>query len=130
MNPYILVTLLCLGIASAAPTVDHSADAQLNLLKADLRGVFDKLKDTLKKAVLEKIAKEIEKHLHGKDESEENQNVTTAVRAFSDMAIVKSLEKYELTPEPEAQKGESTPAEIPLSVDSREEGYVTPAMRK
>lgn len=48
--------------------------------------------------MLEQIAKEIEKHLHGKDESKKNQNVTTAVRAFSDMVSVAWTAKDFLLP--------------------------------
>lgn len=41
MNASIFLTLLCLGIASVAPEVDHTFDAQSNLFDAIVEEVSD-----------------------------------------------------------------------------------------
>nr|KAF6433892.1 hypothetical protein HJG59_008941 [Molossus molossus] len=47
MSPSILLTLLCLGIASAAPTTDHSSEAQPTQRTAAPGNVLDTVEDVI-----------------------------------------------------------------------------------
>ncbi|KAF6125251.1 hypothetical protein HJG60_009771 [Phyllostomus discolor] len=73
MNILILLTLLCLGMASAAPKVDHSAEAQSDLW------MVDTVEDTVNNAALEKSPEVLEKD--NQEQGEQQESLQTAMNA-------------------------------------------------
>nr|KAF6314923.1 hypothetical protein mMyoMyo1_008698 [Myotis myotis] len=62
MNASVFLMLLCLGIASAAPTVDHSLDAEANKLIAIPRTIVGVNEERCRRAVCEERMKMTELH--------------------------------------------------------------------
>lgn len=128
MNPSLLLAALCLGIASAAPTLDLSVDAQWNQWKAAHGKLYNESEEGWRRAVWEKNMKVIE--LHNWEHSQGRRNFTVAMNAFGDM----TSEEFRLVmngfQNQKHKKGdmfqEPALAEIPPSVDWRKKGCVTP----
>uniref|UniRef100_A0AAA9STG9 Cathepsin L n=1 Tax=Bos taurus TaxID=9913 RepID=A0AAA9STG9_BOVIN len=83
MNPSLLLTALCLGIASAAPKFDHSLDTQWKLWKAAHRKPYDLNEEGWRKAVWKKNMKMIE--LHNQEYSQGKHSFSMAMNGFGDM---------------------------------------------
>ncbi|KAM5331372.1 procathepsin L-like [Glossophaga mutica] len=79
MKVFIFLSLLCLGMASAAPKVDHSAEAQPDLWMVNM------VEDTANNAVLEESPEALEKD--NQDPLEEQQGIQTAVNASDYMTL-------------------------------------------
>nr|KAF6314362.1 hypothetical protein mMyoMyo1_003477 [Myotis myotis] len=110
MNPSLLLTALCLGIASATPKLDPRLDAQWY------------------EAVWEKNMKMIE--LHNREYSLTKQGFTMAMNAFGDMTNEEFRQVMNGFQNQKQRNGkafrEPLFAQIPSSVDWRDKGYVTP----
>ncbi|EPQ12368.1 Cathepsin L1, partial [Myotis brandtii] len=128
MNPSLLLTALCLGIASAAPTLDHSVDAQWNQWKAAHGKLYNESEEGWRRAVWEKNMKVIE--LHNWEHSQGRRNFTMAMNAFGDMTSEEFRQVMNGFQNQKHKKGEMFQepalAEIPPSVDWRKKGCVTP----
>nr|KAF6314926.1 hypothetical protein mMyoMyo1_008700 [Myotis myotis] len=124
MNASVFLMLLCLGIASAAPTVDHSSDAEANKLIAIPGTILGVFKDLLT-GVLKTVIGSIVKTIKGKPLS-----LQTIVNAPADEVTAEFQAGDVLIPEPEAQEAERAAVETPWSVGLGEEGHGTPAMSK
>uniref|UniRef100_A0AC11ERM2 Cathepsin L n=1 Tax=Ovis aries TaxID=9940 RepID=A0AC11ERM2_SHEEP len=128
MNPSLLLTVLCLGIASAAPKFDHSLNTQWELWKAVHRKPYDLNEEGWRKAVWKKNMKMIE--LHNQEYSQGKHSFSMAMNAFGDMTSEEFRQMMNGFQRQENKKGkvfhETIFASIPPSVDWREKGYVTP----
>uniref|UniRef100_A0A9L0IYQ6 Cathepsin L n=1 Tax=Equus asinus TaxID=9793 RepID=A0A9L0IYQ6_EQUAS len=83
MNPSLFLAALCLGIASAAPKLDPSLDAQWYQWKATHRRLYGVNKEAWRRAVWEKNMRMIE--LHNQEYSQGKHGFTMAMNAFGDM---------------------------------------------
>ncbi|XP_019588085.1 procathepsin L [Rhinolophus sinicus] len=128
MNLSLFLTALCLGIASAAPKLDGSLDAQWNQWKATHRKLYGLNEEEWRRAVWEKNMKMID--LHNQEYNQGKQSFTMAMNTFGDMTSEEFRQVMNGLQNQERKKGkvfwEPLFAEIPPSVDWREEGYVTP----
>ncbi|XP_027405973.1 cathepsin L1 [Bos indicus x Bos taurus] len=128
MNPSLLLTALCLGIASAAPKFDHSLDTQWKSWKATHRKPYDLNEEGWRKAVWKKNMKMIE--LHNQEYSQGKHSFSMAMNAFGDMTNEEFRHTMNGFQRQKNKKGkefhETIFASIPPSVDWREKGYVTP----
>nr|KAF6314924.1 hypothetical protein mMyoMyo1_008698 [Myotis myotis] len=125
MNASVFLMLLCLGIASAAPTVDHSLDAEANKLIAIPRTIVGVLKGVLKDVLQSVIGSVVKTLVGGKALS-----LQTVVNAPADEVTAEFQAGDVLIPEPEAQEAERAAVENPWPVGLGEEGHGTPAMSK
>ncbi|KAK1343846.1 hypothetical protein QTO34_014400, partial [Cnephaeus nilssonii] len=107
MNPSLLLTALCLGIASAIPKLDPGLDAQWYEWKATHRRLYGV------------DMKMIE--LHNREYSLRKHGFTMAMNAFGDMTNEEFRQVMN-----GFQKQKQRNGKIPSSVDWREKGYVTP----
>ncbi|XP_016078356.1 PREDICTED: cathepsin L1 [Miniopterus natalensis] len=127
MNPSFFLTTFYLGIASAAPKLDGSLDAQWNQWKATHRKLYD-LNEGWRRAVWEKNMKVID--LHNREYNLGKQGFTMAMNAFGDMTneefrqVMNGLQ-YQKHKKRKVFR-EPLLADMPPTVDWREEGYVTP----
>ncbi|XP_019479627.1 PREDICTED: cathepsin L1 [Hipposideros armiger] len=128
MNPSLFLTALCLGIASTAPKLDGSLDAQWNQWTATHRKLYGLNEEEWRRAVWEKNMKMID--LHNQEYNQGKQSFTMAMNAFGDMTSEEFRQVMNGLQNQEHKKGkvfgEPLFAEIPPSVDWREKGYVTP----
>uniref|UniRef100_A0A9L0RPJ4 Cathepsin V n=2 Tax=Equus TaxID=9789 RepID=A0A9L0RPJ4_HORSE len=83
MNPSLFLAALCLGIASAAPKLDPSLDAQWYQWKATHRRLYGVNEEGWRRAVWEKNMRMIE--LHNQEYSQGKHGFTMAMNAFGDM---------------------------------------------
>nr|XP_019567519.1 PREDICTED: cathepsin L1-like [Rhinolophus sinicus] len=128
MNPSIILSLLCLGIASAAPKADHSLDGQWKQWTETHGKLYNENEEGWRRAVWEKNMKMID--LHNQEYSQGKQTFTMAMNAFGDMTNEEFRQVMNGLQHQKHRKGkvfqEPPLAEIPPSVDWREKGYVTP----
>ncbi|XP_066113531.1 procathepsin L-like [Saccopteryx bilineata] len=128
MNPLLLLTALWLGIASAAPKLDHSLGAQWNLWKTTHKKLYNENEEEWRRAVWEKNMKMIE--LHNQEHSQGKHSFTMAMNAFGDMTNEEFRQVMNGLQYQKHRKGkvfqEPLFAEIPRFVDWRKKGYVTP----
>uniref|UniRef100_A0A5F4W055 Peptidase C1A papain C-terminal domain-containing protein n=1 Tax=Callithrix jacchus TaxID=9483 RepID=A0A5F4W055_CALJA len=122
VNPTLIVAALCLGLASAALTFDHSLEAQWIKWKAI--GVWEKNMKMIEYTSRMTDTLHNHEHNHGKH------SFTMAVNAFEDMTseefrqVMNDFQNHK----PRNGKVFQEPLfhEAPRSVDWRERGYVTP----
>ncbi|KAM8800350.1 procathepsin L-like [Rhynchonycteris naso] len=128
MNPSIFLTLLCVGIASAAPNPDHSLSQQANQWMAEPGSIFDTSEEGRRRAVWEKNIKGIK--LHNREHRQGKHGFTMAMNAFGDMTnkeFRKVMNGFRNQKQRNGKMFREAPhTEIPLYVDWREKGYVTP----
>ncbi|XP_046520605.1 procathepsin L [Equus quagga] len=128
MNPSLFLAALCLGIASAAPKLDPSLDAQWYQWKATHRRLYGVNKEAWRRAVWEKNMRMIE--LHNQEYSQGKHGFTMAMNAFGDMTNEEFRQVMNGLHNQTHKKGrvfrEPLSAELPKSVDWRKKGYVTP----
>ncbi|XP_006163855.1 cathepsin L1 isoform X2 [Tupaia chinensis] len=128
MDPSLFLTILCLGIASAAPTHDQSLDEQWNQWTAEHGKVYSTGEESLRRAVWEKNLKMIEQH--NLEYSQGKHTFTMGMNAFGDMTNEDFRQMMTGFQNQKYNKGEvfqpPQPLEVPESVDWREKGYVTP----
>ncbi|KAK2505723.1 hypothetical protein MC885_003905 [Smutsia gigantea] len=127
MHPSLL-TVLCLGIASAVPQLDQSLDAQWSQWRATHKKLYGKTEEGWRRAVWEKNLKMIE--LHNREYSLGKHGFTMAMNAFGDMTNEEFRQVMNGFKNLRHKKGkvfhEPPFLEVPRSVDWRERGYVTP----
>lgn len=123
-----LLTVLCLGIASAVPQLDQSLDAQWSQWRATHKKLYGKNEEGWRRAVWEKNLKMIE--LHNREYSLGKHGFTMAMNAFGDMTNEEFRQVMNGFKNLRHKKGkvfhELPFLEVPKSVDWRERGYVTP----
>ncbi|XP_036116951.1 cathepsin L1-like [Molossus molossus] len=128
MNPSLFLAALCLGIASAAPNLDHSSDAQWNQWKTTHGKLYNQNEERWRRAVWEKNMKMIELHNWGYEQGKHG--FTMAMNAFGDMTNEEFRQVMNGFQNQKHRAGkvfrEPALAQVPRSVDWREEGYVTP----
>ncbi|XP_057578644.1 procathepsin L isoform X2 [Hippopotamus amphibius kiboko] len=128
MNPSLLLTALCLGIASAAPKLDHSLSAQWIVWKATHGKQYGLNEEGWRRAVWEKNLRMID--LHNLEYSQGKHGFTVAMNAFGDMTNEEFRQVMNGFRNQKHKKGkvfhEPVSASAPSSVDWREKGYVTP----
>uniref|UniRef100_A0A8C3WDG2 Cathepsin L n=1 Tax=Catagonus wagneri TaxID=51154 RepID=A0A8C3WDG2_9CETA len=125
MNPSLLLTALCLGIASAAPRHDHTLDAAWYKWKATHRKHYG-LKDAAwRRAVWEKNLKMIE--VHNWEHRQGKHGFTMAMNAFGDLTNEEFRQMMNGFQNRKHKKGKvfHDPLLPSRSVDWREKGYVT-----
>ncbi|XP_036760206.1 procathepsin L-like isoform X1 [Manis pentadactyla] len=127
MHPSLLLPVLCLGIASAAPPVDGGLDAQWSQWKTTHGKHYGKNEEGWRRAVWEKNLKMIDKHNQEHDLG--NHSFSMAMNAFGDMTNEEFQQVMNCLQKQKYRKGKVFPepplAEIPPSVDWREKGCVT-----
>uniref|UniRef100_A0A8C0LFH4 Cathepsin L1-like n=1 Tax=Canis lupus dingo TaxID=286419 RepID=A0A8C0LFH4_CANLU len=128
MHPSLFLAALCLGIASAAPQQDHSLDAHWSQWKEAHGKLYDKDEEGWRRTVWERNMEMIEQH--NQEYSQGEHSFTLAMNAFGDMTneeFKQVLNDFKIQ---KHKKGKLFPAplfaEVPSSVDWREQGYVTP----
>ncbi|XP_054443935.1 procathepsin L-like isoform X2 [Pteronotus mesoamericanus] len=128
MTPSLLLVALCLGIASAAPKLDHRLSLQWNQWKTTHQKLYNENEEGWRRAVWEKNMKMIE--LHNWEHSQGKHSFTMAMNAFGDMTneeFRQAINGFQYQKHRKGKVFQEPPyAEIPLSVDWREKGYVTP----
>ncbi|XP_036912060.1 procathepsin L-like isoform X1 [Sturnira hondurensis] len=128
MNPSLFLAALCLGIASAAPKLDHRLAVRWNQWKTTHKKLYDENEEGWRRAVWEKNMKMIE--LHNQEHSQGKHSFTMAMNAFGDMTneefrqVMNGFQYQKYRKRKVFQ--ESPFAQVPPSVDWREKGYVTP----
>ncbi|KAI5129864.1 Cathepsin L2 [Manis pentadactyla] len=85
MHPSLL-TVLCLGIASAVAQLDQSLDAQWSQWRATHKKLYSTNEEGWRRAVWEKNLKMIEQH--SREYSSGNPSFTMTMNAFGDMVSV------------------------------------------
>ncbi|XP_020014812.2 procathepsin L-like isoform X5 [Castor canadensis] len=128
MNPSVLLAVLCLGVTSAAPTLDRTLDSQWHEWKTKHRKSYHMNEEGQRRAVWEENLKMIE--LHNKEHSQGKHGFTLAMNAFGDLTSAELSESMKGLQIQEQKTGkvfqEFLFDEVPKSVDWRKKGYVTP----
>uniref|UniRef100_A0A8C9AHP4 Cathepsin L n=1 Tax=Prolemur simus TaxID=1328070 RepID=A0A8C9AHP4_PROSS len=128
MNLLLILAAFCVGITSAAPTLDCSVDAQWCQWKAKHRRRYGTNEEGWRRAVWEKNKKMIE--LHNQEYSQGKHGFTMAMNAFGDMTNEEFRQVMNGFRNQKHRKGkvfqEPLFLEVPKSVDWREKGLVTP----
>ncbi|XP_057643863.1 cathepsin 7-like isoform X2 [Chionomys nivalis] len=127
----VFLAILCLGLASAAPTPDYSLDAEWEEWKRSFEKTYSQEEERHRRAIWEENVKMI------KLLSEENglgmNNVTVEMNEFGDMTgeemreMMKGSSVLTLKNGKPIQKREIT---VPKFLDWRTEGYVAPVRRQ
>ena len=86
MNPSFFLTVLCLGVASAAPKLDPNLDAHWHQWKATHKRLYGMNEEGWRRAVWDKNKKIID--LHNQEYSQGKHGFTMAMNAFGDMVSV------------------------------------------
>ncbi|XP_048207434.1 procathepsin L-like [Perognathus longimembris pacificus] len=127
MDPCLLLAILCLGMASAAPTFDPSLDTEWTEWKTKYGKSYNSDEDIFRRAIWEENYKMIA--VHNEEYSQGKHSYTMEINAFGDMTTI------EFNPtgsdfQPDGHnEGQMYPEflldELPASVDWREKGYVS-----
>ncbi|XP_070286242.1 procathepsin L-like [Myotis yumanensis] len=128
MNPSFFLIALYLGVASAAPKLDGSLEAQWHRWKATHRKLYGSNEEGWRRRVWEKNMKMID--LHNQEYNLGRQSFTLAMNAFGDMTKEEFTQVMNGHQNQKFKKRrvfrEPYVTEIPPTVDWRKEGYVTP----
>nr|XP_012592154.2 cathepsin L1-like [Microcebus murinus] len=127
MNLLLILAAFCVGITSAAPTLDCSIDAQWCQWKAKHRKQYHTNEEGWRRAVWKKNKKMIE--LHNQEYSQGKHGFTMAMNSFGDMTNEEFRQVMNGFRNQKHKKGkvfrEPLFHQVPKSVDWREKGYVT-----
>ncbi|XP_075864667.1 cathepsin L2 isoform X3 [Microcebus murinus] len=127
MNLLLILAAFCVGITSAAPTLDCSIDAQWCQWKAKHRKQYHMNEEGWRRAVWKKNKKMIE--LHNQEYSQGKHGFTMAMNSFGDMTNEEFRQVMNGFRNQKHKKGkvfrEPLFHQVPKSVDWREKGYVT-----
>ncbi|XP_039078331.1 procathepsin L-like isoform X2 [Hyaena hyaena] len=115
MHPFVFLTALCLGIASAIIQLDQSLDAQWIRWKAT-HGKRYGMNEGWRKAVWEKNMKMIEHH--NREQSQGKHSFTMAMNGFGDMGRCASGWAFSATGALEGQMLRKTGRRVSLSVQN------------
>ncbi|XP_007539927.1 procathepsin L-like [Erinaceus europaeus] len=128
MNPSFLLTVICLGLATATQKLDHSLDGEWSQWKATYKRLYDMNEEVWRRTVWEKNMKII--NLHNQEYSQGKHSFTMAMNAFGDMTNEEFRKVMNGLQSQKHQKGkifkERFYAKIPSHFDWRKKGYVTP----
>ncbi|XP_036847143.2 procathepsin L-like isoform X2 [Manis javanica] len=128
MHPSLLLTVLSLAIASAAPSVDVGLSALWSQWTATHGKLYGKNEEEWRQAVWAKNLEMIDRH--NEEYALGKHSFTMAMNAFGDMTNEEFRQAMNTVQKQKYETGEVFPvpslAEIPPSVDWREKGYVTP----
>nr|XP_048303516.1 cathepsin J-like isoform X1 [Myodes glareolus] len=128
MTPAVFLTILCLGVASAAPALDPSLDAEWQEWKMRYEKSYSSLEEEAqKRAIWEENMKMVKMH-NGENGLGKN-GFTMKMNAFGDMSHKEYRKRMTDIPVPAAMTAESKKEDLsgfPKFKDWREEGYVTP----
>ncbi|XP_075827040.1 cathepsin J-like isoform X1 [Microtus pennsylvanicus] len=128
MTPAIFLTILCLGVVSAAPALDPSLDDEWQEWKMKYEKSYSSLEEEAqKRAVWEENMKMIKMH-NGENGLGKN-GFTMEMNAFGDMTHKEYRKMMTDIPVPAAMYEESDQGglrNLPKFKDWRREGYVTP----
>ncbi|XP_069889231.1 procathepsin L-like isoform X1 [Dipodomys merriami] len=131
-NTLLLLAILCLGMASTAPTFDHSLDAQWEEWKMEYNKTYSSNEELYRRAIWEKNMKMIE--IHNEEYKEGKHSFTLAMNDFGDMTKKEIRERMMGLKIPKKKKGivfqERLTGDVPDYVDWRGRGYVTPVMNQ
>ncbi|XP_036044490.1 cathepsin J-like isoform X1 [Onychomys torridus] len=128
MMPALFLVILCFGVASGAPALDPSLDAEWQQWKIKYGKSYILEEEAQKRAVWEKNMKMIKMH---NDENGLGKNsFTMEMNAFGDMTAEEYRKLITDIPVPAAMTvksvKESLATEFPNFLDWRKKGYVTP----
>ncbi|XP_077653931.1 procathepsin L isoform X7 [Urocitellus parryii] len=127
MNPSLFLAILCFGMASPAPKLDHSLEAQWQEWKAKHRKTYDMNEEGKRKAEWEKNMKMIE--LHNGEYNQGKHSFIMAMNVFGDMTRAEFSNMVSGFQNQKHKKGKvfQKPlfGDVPKSVDWRKKGYVT-----
>uniref|UniRef100_A0A8C9QDQ9 Cathepsin L n=1 Tax=Spermophilus dauricus TaxID=99837 RepID=A0A8C9QDQ9_SPEDA len=127
MNPSLFLAILCFGMASPAPKLDHSLEAQWQEWKAKHRKTYDMNEEGQRKAEWEKNMKMIE--LHNGEYNQGKHSFIMAMNVFGDMTRAEFSNMVNGFQNQKHKKGKvfQKPlfGDVPKSVDWRKKGYVT-----
>ncbi|XP_057603255.1 procathepsin L-like [Hippopotamus amphibius kiboko] len=130
MNPSLLLTALCLGIASAAPKLDKTLGALWHPWKTTHRRLYSMNEEGWRRAVWEKNMRKVD--LHNQEYSRGKHGFTMAMNAFGDMTNEEFRQMMNGFQNQKHKKGREKVftdplfLEVPKSVDWTQKGYVTP----
>nr|XP_004656921.2 procathepsin L-like [Jaculus jaculus] len=124
----VLFLTLCLGIASAAPTLDPNLDAQWHQWKTKHGKKYNTSEEEHRRGVWENNMQIIK--LHNKEYSEGKHSFTMEMNAFGDMTSTEFRRKMTGLQNQVIKKGKTfqkrQTLDLPKSVDWRKQGYVSP----
>ncbi|XP_028749500.1 cathepsin J-like isoform X1 [Peromyscus leucopus] len=128
MMPAVFLVILCFGVASGAPALDPSLDAEWQEWKIKYGKSYILEEEAQKRAVWEKNMKMIK--MHNDEKGLGKHGFTMEMNAFGDMTAKEYRKLMTDIPVPAAMtvKNVQKPlaSEFPSFVDWREKGYVTP----
>uniref|UniRef100_A0A5F8GCX2 Cathepsin L1-like n=1 Tax=Monodelphis domestica TaxID=13616 RepID=A0A5F8GCX2_MONDO len=131
MNFYLCLASLCLGLAAAILPFDRALDSQWHQWKAQHGKSYEANEDSLRRAIWEKNLKMIERH--NQEYRAGKQSFQLGMNKFGDMTTEEFQEAINFYNSSASQRRtkrylhrEPLLAQLPESVDWREEGYVTP----
>ncbi|XP_012887152.1 PREDICTED: cathepsin L1, partial [Dipodomys ordii] len=128
MDPSLLLAILCLGMASAAPVLDPSLDAQWTKWKTEYGKSYHSDEEGWRRAIWEENWKMIE--VHNEEERQGKHTYTLEMNAFGDMTDEELQQgETEFQPVRPNEEEQIYPdllfGDLPAFVDWREKGYVT-----
>ncbi|XP_073908702.1 procathepsin L-like isoform X2 [Castor canadensis] len=127
-DPFQFLGILCLGMASDAPTLNHTLDVQWEEWKTKHNKTYSKNEEGQRRAIWENNLKMIE--LHNEEYIQGKHDFTLAMNAFGDMTNEEFSEQWNgfgiQKQELEKVFQECLSRDVSNTVDSREEGDVTP----
>ncbi|CAH6795858.1 Cts7 [Phodopus roborovskii] len=132
MTPTVLLAILCLGVASAAPTPDYSLDAEWEAWKRSYDKTYSQEEEKQKRAVWEENVKMIK--LLSMENGLGMSNFTVEMNEFGDLTgeeMRKMMtESSVLTLRNGKRIQKRGDVKVPKALDWRTEGYVTPVRRQ
>ncbi|XP_052583936.1 cathepsin J-like isoform X2 [Peromyscus californicus insignis] len=128
MMPAVFLVILCFGVASGAPALDPSLDAEWQEWKIKYGKSYILVEESQKRAVWEKNMKMIK--MHNDESGLGKHGFTMEMNAFGDMTAKEYRKLMTDIPVPAAMTVKSVQkslgSEFPSFVDWRKKGYVTP----
>ncbi|XP_008831323.1 cathepsin M-like [Nannospalax galili] len=129
MTPVAFLTILCLGVVSAARSLDPSLDAEWEEWKTNYEKTYSPDEEVQKRAVWEENMKLIKQHNEEHDQGEHG--FTMEMNAFGDMTSEEFKETMINRPVSNLRKGKRIQKRLalddfPKKMDWRKKGYVTP----
>ncbi|XP_047381022.1 procathepsin L [Sciurus carolinensis] len=127
MNPSLFLVILCFGMVSTVPTLDHSLEAQWHEWKTKHGKTYGMNEEGQRRAEWEKNMKMIE--LHNGEYSQGKHSFVMAMNAFGDMTRAEFSNMVNGFQNQKHKRGKVFQKPlygvVPKSVDWRKKGYVT-----